>query len=105
MLNYFIFILTVYSCNAGFRCNWFFVSTTGNFMCKTSCLIMGHKSGICDAGGTCLCSETYIRWSDIRKLLPSRCWLGLPFCKGTCQMGGRVSGDCTENHVSKMRNM
>ena len=36
--------------------------------------------------------------SDIRKYLPSRCMLGLPFCKGTCHMIGRETGDCTEKH-------
>ena len=35
---------------------------------------------------------------DIRKHLPSRCWLGLPFCKGTCHMIGKQTGDCTEKH-------
>ena len=103
MLKYFILIWSFYSCDAGFRCSWFFVSTTGDSMCSTSCVVMGHKSGMCDAGGECRCSETYISWKDIRKLLPSRCTLGLSFCKGTCQAGGRVGGDCTKDHVSNQQ--
>ena len=53
-------------------------------------------SGICDANWDCICSEKSISLDNLRKLLPSRCDLGLSFCQATCNAIGRNNGTCTE---------
>ena len=40
------------------------------------------------------CSEKDFDFAALRELLPSRCTLGLDFCKGTCQGIGRKTGSC-----------
>ena len=40
------------------------------------------------------CSERSFDFAALREILPSRCTLGLDFCKGTCQAIGRKTGSC-----------
>ena len=50
----FILALILQFSHAGFRCNWFFVSTTGNSMRTVSCVVLGQTSGICTSAGECM---------------------------------------------------
>ena len=45
------------------------------------------------------CSERSISFAEFRELLPSRCTLGLAFCKATCHAIARRDGTCEYGHV------
>ena len=83
---------------AGFRCNSIFTSILSDGACKSSCVILGHTSGICDNDRKCHCSGKAIDTDAFLELLPSRCDLGLKFCQGTCHAIGRRDGICYNDY-------
>eukprot|EP00092_Neocalanus_flemingeri_P041050 GFUD01044699.1.p1 GENE.GFUD01044699.1~~GFUD01044699.1.p1 ORF type:complete len:165 (+),score=35.53 GFUD01044699.1:157-651(+) len=93
LISSLLLVLTILHClhqaQAGFRCR-----VGGNLACSASCVTFGQTSGICDSENDCNCSEKSISLDSFKRLLPSRCNLGLPFCQTTCNALGRESGAC-----------
>jgi len=87
----FICLTTTSLVDAGLRCS------IGEWSCVLSCKVQLKKTGLCDNDGECRCSEISMTLDDFKSELPSRCDLGLQFCKSTCNAIGRMDGTCSSS--------